>query len=227
MPYAQAVAKNNSTARTSGASRASLKTLGTIIEIAIFLSSLLYLFTNEFWALMLWEIMAALYLTAGGVLVWRGSRRPALDQREVRGIVRWMWIPPVLSAIVGANSAVTALIIKNTGANDSLEMVLVIAACVGIILSWMMLHLGFAEVYQVLEQTSRTPELRLPEGRSLSLLDHLYFSFTIGTSFATSDIEVIGIRTRRVVLLHSIVGFFYNALVVAVAFQVLQGLVSG
>ncbi len=48
-----------------------------------------------------------------------------------------------------------------------------------------------------------------------------------GTSFATSDVEVVGIRTRRVVLLHSIVGFFSNALVAAVAFQVLQGLVSG
>ncbi|MEZ2371333.1 DUF1345 domain-containing protein [Arthrobacter sp. RCC_34] len=90
-----------------------------------------------------------------------------------------------------------------------------------------MLQVGFAEVYEVLAQAGRKPELRMPDERPLSSLDYLYFSFTIGTSFATSDVEVVGDRTRRVVLVHSIVGFFYNALVVAVAFQVLQGLASG
>lgn len=45
----------------------------------------------------------------------------------------------------------------------------------------------------------------------------------MGTSFATS------VRTppiRRIVLVHSVVAFFFNALVVAVAIQVLQDIVG-
>ncbi|NLG54322.1 MAG: DUF1345 domain-containing protein, partial [Rhodococcus sp.] len=68
--------------------------------------------------------------------------------------------------------------------------------------------------------------LKFPDNTWPTRLDYLYFAFTIGTTFATSDVEVREVGVRRIVLLHSIISFFYNALVVAVAFQVLQGLAS-
>jgi uncharacterized membrane protein len=43
----------------------------------------------------------------------------------------------------------------------------------------------------------------------------------IGTSFAVSDVEVTSQRTRYVVMGHSVVGFFYNTLVIAVVVGVL------
>jgi uncharacterized membrane protein len=199
---------------------------GGIVETVIFLTCLLYLGTNELWALLLWEAVAVLYLVVGGFVVWRGRARGFADPADARAVVRWMWIPPVLSAIVGANSAVTALVARSGGVDDAGGALLTIAASLGIILSWMLLQVGLSEVYQVLAATRRTPELQFPGERAPATLDYLYFAFTIGTSFATSDVEVLGIRTRRVVLVHSIVGFFYNALVVAVAFQVLQGLAT-
>ncbi|SFR39698.1 Uncharacterized membrane protein [Microbacterium azadirachtae] len=206
--------------------RSSWEWAGGIVETVIFLTCLLYLGTNELWALLLWEIVAVLYLVVGGFVVWRGRARGVVDPVDARAVVRWMWIPPVLSAIVGANSAVTALVARSGGVDDAGGALLTIAASLGIILSWMLLQVGLSEVYQVLGATSREPELQFPGERAPATLDYLYFAFTIGTSFATSDVEVLGIRTRRVVLVHSIVGFFYNALVVAVAFQVLQGLAS-
>ena len=51
------------------------------------------------------------------------------------------------------------------------------------------------------------------------------FSFTIGTAFATSDARVDTSRSSWIVMVHNIVGFLYNALVVAVAFQILQQLI--
>ncbi|MFI2563448.1 DUF1345 domain-containing protein [Paenarthrobacter sp. NPDC018779] len=143
---------------------------------------------------------------------------------EARAVVRWMWIPPVLAAIVGANSAISTLVARNDGTHGNAVLVLVLAASLGIILSWILLQLGFANVYQVIKAASDRQILRFPEDATPTTLDYLYFSFTIGTSFATSDVEIIGFR--RVALVHSIVAFFYNALVVAVAFQILQGLIT-
>lgn len=60
-------------------------------------------------------------------------------------------------------------------------------------------------------------------GQRLPIPGERRFSFTMGTSFATS------VRTppiRRIVLVHSVVAFFFNALVVAVAIQVLQDIVG-
>ena len=54
-------------------------------------------------------------------------------------------------------------------------------------------------------------------------LNYLYLSFTIGVSFSTSDVTVVNHKGRRVMLLHSILSFFYNAIIVAMALQVIQG----
>ena len=49
--------------------RSSWEWAGGIVETVIFLTCLLYLGTNELWALLLWEIVAVLYLVVGGFVV--------------------------------------------------------------------------------------------------------------------------------------------------------------
>jgi uncharacterized membrane protein len=53
--------------------------------------------------------------------------------------------------------------------------------------------------------------------------DFLYFSFTLGTSFAASDVTVTSQAMRWHVMVHSILSFFYNTVVLAVAFGILTG----
>lgn len=47
--------------------------------------------------------------------------------------------------------------------------------------------------------------------------DFLYFSTTVGMTSQTSDTEVSTTQMRRIVLLHSIVSFFFNTVIVAAA----------
>lgn len=56
--------------------------------------------------------------------------------------------------------------------------------------------------------------------------DLLFFAFGIGTSFSSSGATVLSRQFRAVVLIHMVVSFFYNALVVAVAIQILQKLAA-
>lgn len=199
---------------------------GALTELVIFATCVTYLVTSELWALLLWEAVAAAYLIIGFAVVWRRRRIHPADVDEVRVVIRWLWVPPLLAAIAGANSAITALAARGDGTADSQNFVLMLAASAGIMLSWMLLQVGFSEMYQAVDAISPEPELRFPSGGERSTLDFLYFSFTIGTSFATSDVEILGFRTKRIALLHSVIAFFYNAIVVAVAFQILQGLVT-
>ena len=52
---------------------------------------------------------------------------------------------------------------------------------------------------------------------TMRLLDFAYFAFTLGTSFAVSDVEVTDSRMRRSVLGHQILSFFYNAAILTLA----------
>ena len=53
------------------------------------------------------------------------------------------------------------------------------------------------------------------------MLDFAYFSFTIGTSFATSDVKVTSRTGREVVLGHTVLSFAYNTVLIAVVINVI------
>lgn len=202
--------------------------IGLVIaaDTAIFATCIAYLATSQLWALLAWEAVAILYLVGGLAVVWRGVPHIIENTSEVRAIARWLWLPPLLSGAVGANAAIVALVARSSGAQDIDSAVLVVAACIGIVLSWALVQVGFAQMYQVIDATGASKGIRFPDDAPPSTLNYLYFAFAVGTSFTSSDAAVIDIRIRRIVLLHGIVSFFYNALVVAVAFQVLQWVIA-
>lgn len=198
---------------------------GMIAEATIVVSGLVFLITVNLWALAGWLVVGTLYVLLTLASVWNMDGLDCEDEPEVRALAHWSWISPLLAAAVGVVSAVTALVEKNSAASDPVNLLTTVAASVGVILSWMLLQVGFAQIYLVLALTGDRDGLQFPGATRLTVLNFLYFSFTVGTSFATSDVNVTSVKMRRVVLIHSVFAFFYNAIVVAVAFQVLQGAV--
>lgn len=199
--------------------------IATAAETCIFLTGAAFLVTLDVRALVAWLAIGTLYLAGGFAAVWKGEPLARDELATAPSVARWTWIPPLLAAAVGAASAVTALVARNSTPDAPGGQGLVVAASLGVILSWVLLQIGFAQAYLVLDATADDEDLRFPNGAPASMLDYLYFAFTLGTSFATSDVEITSVRMRRVVLVHTVLAFFYNALVVAVAFQVLQGAV--
>ena len=65
--------------------------------------------------------------------------------------------------------------------------------------------------------------LEFPRCAAPTATDFLYFSFTLGTSFAVSDVNVTAQTMRWHVMVHSVLSFFYNAIVLAVAIGLLTG----
>lgn len=65
--------------------------------------------------------------------------------------------------------------------------------------------------------------LAIPETDEPDYWDMLYFSFTLGMTFQTSDVEVQSRAIRRVVLLHTLVAFVFNIGVLAFTINVLGG----
>lgn len=196
-------------------------------ETVIVAVSVVSIVTAEWWALLVWEAVAVVYLVAGAFLVWRGDRQERGDAATVRTRARWSWMLPVVSSLAGAWSAVLAL-----GAKAELERGVDASAVagfasIGVVLSWMLLQVGFANMYEAMEAAADRPAIDFPGRSRVATIDYLYFSFVIGTSFATSDASIRSLPVRRVVMVQSVICFFYNALVVAVAFQVLQQLLAG
>lgn len=198
----------------------------SIAETCIIVAAFYYVVSGRFAALVTWEVLAFGYLVAIIAIAWKGDPTASVPVAERKFYSRWSGFFTMLSSVVGINSAIWALAAKAKQTDANVEIGAI--ACLGVALSWMLLQTGFAQIYEILDAQHKYTVFDYPgkdENEGPVLLDYLYFSFTIGTSFATSDVDVKHAHGRRVVLLHSILSFFYNALVVAVAFQVLQSFV--
>jgi uncharacterized membrane protein len=54
--------------------------------------------------------------------------------------------------------------------------------------------------------------------------DFLYFSFTIGMTFQTSDVQVTRRPLRRLTLAHGVLSFFFNTVILALSVNIAAGL---
>jgi uncharacterized membrane protein len=73
--------------------------------------------------------------------------------------------------------------------------------------------------------TTCEPEDDDSQGQELGpdYLDFAYFALTIGMAFATADISIPGRAFRRTAIVHAIIAFFYNLVVLAFTINVTAG----
>ncbi len=100
-------------------------------------------------------------------------------------------------------------------------------ASVGI--AWLVTHTAFTLRYAHLyyrEDHEGIGGLEFPGGARPSYFDFAYFAFTIGMCFQTSDVCISSTQIRRATLLHALVSFAYNTLILALVLNLVFALVA-
>jgi uncharacterized membrane protein len=133
----------------------------------------------------------------------------------------------VLSAIIGSLLGILLLLSNKSGwlLSKGMETFIYIT---GVTFSWILLHIMFtyryAHIYYGKRSSSQgdlTRGLDIPgEDKCPDYLDFAYFSFVIGMTFQVSDIQVSGRKMRRLVLLHGLLSFLFNTVIVALTINV-------
>ncbi|MDO4263013.1 MAG: DUF1345 domain-containing protein [Deinococcus sp.] len=97
---------------------------------------------------------------------------------------------------------------------------LFVALCVlTVACSWLMAHLAYALHYSWLYYHQSGAGLEFPGDEPLDLLDFVYFAFTVGTTAASSDVNVTSQAVRRVVTGHTLFSFVFNTAILALTLQ--------
>jgi uncharacterized membrane protein len=104
-----------------------------------------------------------------------------------------------------------------------------VVSLVGVGLSWILLHtmftLRYAHLYFILdEQGQPAGGIEFPKETNPDYIDFAYFSFTIGMTFQVSDVTTSSQRIRRFVLVHSLIAFVFNTLIVALTINTIASL---
>lgn len=105
-----------------------------------------------------------------------------------------------------------------------------VPAITAVIVSFAYVHTLFAAHYAHLFYSGRSPEpgLHFPEDKKEPVYaDFLYTAFIIGVAVQTADVTITSTPMRRIALMHSVVSFFFNTTVLALAVNVGANLAQG
>ena len=114
------------------------------------------------------------------------------------------------------------LLLENTEQSYYSRIFNTIVSLSQILISWILLHTNFtiryAHLYHdhnKLKTGSMVGGIKFPGKEEPDYIDFAYFSFVIGMTFQVSDIQVTSKVIRKFVLLHSIISFMFNTIIVA------------
>ncbi|WP_347567063.1 DUF1345 domain-containing protein [Sphingopyxis sp. YF1] len=120
--------------------------------------------------------------------------------------------------------AVGALI-ADPGSIGRGDVVLII---VTLVLAWlfanMVFTLHYAHLFYLRAKGRDRGGLEMPGTAEPDYWDFLYFAFTLGMTFQTSDVSITGAHMRRVVLGHCMAAFLFNMGILAFTVNALGGL---
>ena len=100
-----------------------------------------------------------------------------------------------------------------------------------IVFSWLLLHTTFtiryAHLYHdhnQLNTGSKVGGVEFPGKTKPDYLDFAYFSFVIGMTFQVSDVVITSQVIRRFVLMHSLISFVFNTVIVALTISAISNI---
>ncbi|MEV0074909.1 DUF1345 domain-containing protein [Nocardia neocaledoniensis] len=168
--------------------------------------------------LLVWNLLAVAYMAAGWALLYRDL--PSDPSADLDDWVGPNWYATTM-ALVASGSGAAAGFVMIAAREDGGDALAQGVAAATVFLSWLLLHTAFAQVYARAHYADGG--LEFPHCPWPQLTEFVYFSFTVGTSFAVSDVNVVNRPMRRRVVAHSVLSFFFNAAVVAIAIDWLKG----
>ncbi|SEJ54884.1 MULTISPECIES: DUF1345 domain-containing protein [unclassified Variovorax] len=151
------------------------------------------------------------------------ARAQSLDQPNVVILVSML-------VVVGASVVAIAMLLQQvkllSGWERAAHVVLGLVALAG---SWLMMHSIYAFHYAhryYIDQRDGAPDggLDFPgKNDAPDYFDFLYYSYVIGMTSQVSDVQATSKEMRRITLLHSVMAFAFNMLVLALSINVVAG----
>jgi uncharacterized membrane protein len=235
---------------TSGRVAAAALRTGRIVNLVALLVivavGLLFVFADEesdvqIGALATYCVLSTVYMIVWMFILGRISRR-SWDVTSAPTAIR----PPnrlasllitILSSLIGISAASELLVLRS---DPEFGSTIDFFGVWALLLAWGFLHWGYAQIYYRLYHVGpgrvrraagaavtgsvpvADPPMRFPATPNPGLLDFVYMSFMVGTSFTPNDVETTT-RVRWTVIWHSVLSFFFNGFILVLALNTIMG----
>jgi uncharacterized membrane protein len=182
------------------------------------------LFGWSFLPLVGWIVLCATFLVWTWVAVW------GLDETETKRLSsredssRALSDVILLLAAVVAVASVALVIFRSSQSKDTASLVRLALGVVAVLASWGVLHTVMTLKYARQYYATEAGGLDFGQDGPPAYRDFAYVAFTVGMTFQVSDTDVTHPRMRSLILGHSLLSYFFGAVIIAVTINLLAGL---
>jgi len=137
----------------------------------------------------------------------------------------------LLSVVGGLGSAISIIGRGPHVATANEKAIVYVLGLAAVFLGWFVIHtlftLRYAHLFYFDDDGDNESDrgLTFPGTTTPNDYDFAYFSFVVGMTFQVSDVQITDPGVRRVVLLHGLISFFYNSMIVALVINLVSGLI--
>lgn len=175
-------------------------------------------------------VIAALAAACCGFAVFIASvliGAPRVDAAELQRRIDAEATRPLLEEILTVATAVAGLVmvawLLHANPDRGVQAIGAAVGLVSVVMSWAMLHTMYARRYAHTYYT-RGGGLDFHSGEDPGFVDFVYFSFTIGMTFAVSDTEVNTTRFRSLIIRHALLSFLFSTTILGALINVIAAL---
>ena len=179
-----------------------------------------------------WDAFAFSVLALAWSTILNTPMRRLRERAKEQDLSRLLIFIFVVVAACAALFAVAFLIRVNRAELEGHVTTHLLLALGTVIFSWSLVHTVFGLRYaHTFYGDSDDPAhdrhaggLLFPEGHVPNYFDFAYFSFVVGMTFQVSDVQVTSRRMRRLTLLHSVLSFGFNTVILALLINTVSSL---
>jgi uncharacterized membrane protein len=171
-----------------------------------------------------WDLGIAAFLAATLVMVLRSDIARVRKRAAVQDEQRWLILALIVAAVCVSFFAIGYELHAAKGLPPAEAGWRVGLAALTIVLSWSFTHTIFAIHYAHEFYRRKEPGLGFPGSAPPDYLDFLYYAFVVGMTCQVSDVQVTGRGLRRLTLVHGVLSFFFNTVILALAINIAAGL---
>ena len=183
----------------------------------------------QFRGLLGWSVGVAVYLALAWWLCERFDAERTRARAQVQDETSIVLFLLMVLATLACVAAIVVMMQQGKGFSGAQSTLHVALSVVALIASWLFIQTIFAfryahRYYQ--EEKNKEPDgpgLTFPGGLDPDYFDFLYYAHVVGMTAQVSDVQVTSREMRRLTLVHSVLSFGFNMLVLALSINVVAG----
>lgn len=179
-----------------------------------------------------WDVAIFSFLFMAWILIFNADHVETEDStvnQDQSGMVILSLI--IIAAMVSLFAI--ALMLHNAKNLPPIHLFLHIGFSIGaIFLSWLMVHTMFVFHYAhkyyrsgITNNGKPNKGLVFPSDKEPDYMDFVYFSFVIGMTSQVSDVQISSKPMRKLALIHGIISFGFNAMILALSINIVASLI--